>query len=668
MDDMVRYTDSELVALVMQEVQASNTDWSSSIQAGRENAYRYYYGELPVVVQKNTSDHVSRDVFDAVESMKSKLLRVFASSRLPVRFAPMNEDDVEAAKARTEYVQAVLRDNGGAYRLLQTAFHDALIGKLCCFRRQWKTERVRVPQTFSAPEQDVIAAQAQGLEIDAIESVDESAMPVPTQAGIVQVPVRIVSGTAIKTEDRSRVVVEVIAPEDVVISGTATNLETARFIAVRSEKTRAELVADGFAPDAVARLSSTDGIGQSQGNIGRDDWRETQIGTEERELLTVWEAYLYLDADTPPDQDAQDAQLWSVIICGDTVLAKERIREMPLRFWCPFPVSHKAIGQSVADVTADLQRTNSNVVRGILDNVYRVNTGLRTANMAVIRNPRDLIDNPIGGVIDTPDPTAINVVPQPAISPATGLLLELMASEKEMRTGDTRLAKGMQNEAVISHQNAEGMIDRLMTASNERLMEMARSFAEMCWRYLMSDIYRIGYENNHTIMIRSGNGYVQFSPQMAGYADVCDVSVALTPEEGTKHAQRLLALHQVLSADPAVQPLYGAKERYALLAQVCELLGEPNWLADPASPDGQARMAQAAEQQAMIQQMTLQQAQAKALREQVEARAKMDSLQLSAMQGADKQALDEEKFRWQQKVDVTEAQLEARQRRPVALK
>ena len=68
---------------------------------------------------------------------------------------------------------------------------------------------------------------------------------------------------------------------------------------------------------------------------------------------------------------------------------------------------------SIADVTVDLQKTNSNIVRGILDNVYRVNTGLRIANLSILRNARDLIDNPIGGVIDSPDPTAVSVIPQP---------------------------------------------------------------------------------------------------------------------------------------------------------------------------------------------------------------------------------------------------------------
>lgn len=668
--EMIRYTDEELAAIVADGVRSSNTEWSSKIADQRQVAYEYYFGERPAVPQKNSSDHVSRDVFDAVESLREKLLRVFTSGRHIVRFEPTSEDDVEAAMARTRYVEAVAMKKNPGYSLLQTAFQDALLQKVCCFKRYYKTEIIKSPQSFSGPEEDVQAAMAQGLEVTAIESVQESVVPMPTQLGMVGVPVRTVTGTAIRDDDRSRVVIEVVPPEDVFIDGNATSTDTARFIAIRWRKTKAELIAEGFPADVVGDISQADSLTDDTIDMARRSYDATFSDTAtsgERELITGYEAYLYLDGETPSDQDPGEAMLWQVISCGSTVLAKEPVREMPFRFWSPIHLAHRPIGLSIADVTQDIQRTNSNVTRGILDNVYRVNTGLRIANLSILRNARDLIDNPIGGVIDSPDTSAVNVIPQPAISSATGMLLELMASEKEMRTGDSRLSKGLENQTVLSHQNAEGMIDRLMDASNERVLGMARAFAETCWRPLMLDLYRLGYESNYAVDMEVGGSYQSFSPQMIPYSEDCTVTVALTPEAGTQRAAMLMSLNAALSADQELGPLYGTKERYALMAQVFDLLGQPNWLADPASEEGQQRLQQAQQMKQMAMQMQMQETMAKVQKDQAEAMQKRDGLQLDVVAKASDQALKEAQFQWQKLMDVKEAELEKTQKRPVAI-
>lgn len=668
--EMTRYTDKELVELVRQSLQATHTDWSSQVAAQRVAAFDYYYGELPAVTQKNTSDHVSRDVFDAVESVREKLLRVFTSGRRVVRFAPMSEDDVEAALARTKYVEAIVMKRNAGYTLLQSAFQDALLQKICCVKRYWKTEVVQTPKTFTAPEEVVREAMAQGLDVTEVSDITEQVVPVPTAQGIMPMAVKMASGTAMEAEDRSRVVIEVVPPEDMFIDGSAETLDKARFFAVRWRKSRAQLIAEGFPYDIVAGLSSTDSLADDAVDNARRSFDASTAqddAADELALLTGYEAYIYLDAETPKGEDAGEATLWQIIVCGDQVLAKEPVAEAPFRFWSPIHIAHKPIGLSYADVSMDIQRTNSHAVRGIIDNVYRVNAGLRIANLAILRNPRDLIDNPIGGVIDSPDPMAVSVIPQPAISSATGLLLELLSAEKEARTGDTRLAKGMENQAVITHQNSEGMIDRLMNASNERVMGLARAFAETCWAPLMLDVYRLGYENDYQVPIEVGGRYQPWSPKMAEYSEDCEVSVALTPEEGEKHAQRLLAISNVMAADPELAPLYGAKERYAVMSQVFDLLGEPNWLCDPATEEGQMRMAQAAQQKALAMQMEMQKAGAPMAKAQADAAHKQQSLALDALQKADQQALKEAEFQWQRETDKAEIKLETQQKRPVAI-
>lgn len=198
-------------------------------------------------------------------------------------------------------------------------------------------------------------------------------------------------------------------------------------------------------------------------------------------------------------------------------------------------------------------------------------------------------------------------------------------------------------------------------------MGLARAFAETCWAPLMLDVYRLGYENDYQVPIEVGGRYQPWSPKMAEYSEDCEVSVALTPEEGEKHAQRLLAISNVMAADPELAPLYGAKERYAVMSQVFDLLGEPNWLCDPATEEGQMRMAQAAQQKALAMQMEMQKAGAPMAKAQADAAHKQQSLALDALQKADQQALKEAEFQWQRETDKAEIKLETQQKRPVAI-
>ena len=105
---------------------------------------------------------------------------------------------------------------------------------------------------------------------------------------------------------------------------------------------------------------------------------------------------------------------------------------------------------SVADVTMDIQRTSSGFVRGVIDNVFLTNTATKIADLELIRNPRDLIDNPIGAVINSPDMDAVRHVPQPQLNPATFQGFDLIKQQKEERTGTVTASAGPEHEGPRS--------------------------------------------------------------------------------------------------------------------------------------------------------------------------------------------------------------------------
>ena len=73
------------------------------------------------------------------------------------------------------------------------------------------------------------------------------------------------------------------------------------------------------------------------------------------------------------------------------------VDSLPFRYWTPVPQPHKFHGLSIADLTMDLQLTQSTVLRQLLDNMYRVNNGRFAISDAV--NVEDMMTVRPGGLV-----------------------------------------------------------------------------------------------------------------------------------------------------------------------------------------------------------------------------------------------------------------------------
>lgn len=674
------YSDAELCSLVDSIVQSSPSADGSALTANRRLNYDYYYGLRPGPGSANGSDYVSWEVFESVEASKAKLLKTFASNRNVVRWKPTDERDVDQADIRTRAVNAIIDGGRGrSYKLLHDLFHDGLISRLAAVKRVHRQRKVSVQKRFDRVPFEQLQAAAMGEEVSevVIESEEYQTRVVPTPLGPVPTRERLASGYVEVLEDRSGIDLEVIPPECVHFSPCVTDLsdvESIPALVIEYRRTRYQLLQDGFSREVVDKLHVEK---ETFKNPGRSNLQST-VGSSpsyvnwETEEIQLEEGYVWLTRGEVP-------VLCQIVKSGTTVLVKERVDEIPLRFWTPFPVSHEAIGQGMADITLDLQAGSSAAIRGVIDNVHRVNAGVRMANLALIRNPADLIDNPIGGIIDTERPMdAMNLVPQPSLSPATMGLLELMSLQKEQRTGDTRMSRGLNARDVVTHQNSADMIDQLIEASGDRPMMLARGFAELCWRPLMLDVYRLAVENDVSVTIEVDGKYQAVRLSQFPFSDQMEIDTALTPDYGDQQARKTLMAHQLLGGDPILAPLYTMEERYALVSEVFHLLGMPNWLANPRDPVVASRLQLLQQQQQRMQQLQLQQAGAAQQREerkvatqeqklQVDSKLKKEEVDLDSAKSAAAQNLDEREFAWQQQVDIAELNLESRQRRAVRL-
>ena len=114
-------------------------------------------------------------------------------------------------------------------------------------------------------------------------------------------------------------------------------------VVLRFERTRGELIAEGYDPALVDEIgwSSFTWDYQEYGRHSIDDtydW-DHRTGERERTVVEVFEAYIMLDMDGDGIPEP-----WKITVGGDVLLDKEQVTEFPLHFWSPYRISHKAIG------------------------------------------------------------------------------------------------------------------------------------------------------------------------------------------------------------------------------------------------------------------------------------------------------------------------------------
>ena len=108
----------------------------SEISDDRIKAQRYYDGEVDIGYEDGRSKVVATKVRDTVRAVKPSLMRIFLSTAKPVEYTPKGPEDVAAAEQATSFMHhEFTRLNG--YRVLNDAFHDALVKKQGIVKAYW---------------------------------------------------------------------------------------------------------------------------------------------------------------------------------------------------------------------------------------------------------------------------------------------------------------------------------------------------------------------------------------------------------------------------------------------------------------------------------------------------------------------------------------------------
>jgi hypothetical protein len=149
----------------------------------------------------------------------------------------------------------------------------------------------------------------------------------------------------------------------------ARDLDSSIYLAHVPPKTISDLADDGLRRRTTSMLESGSTSTTNLIASARDGNRDTDADRSgaNRRVAYREEHVLY---DLNGDGIAERLMVQRV---GNHVLALEEEDDHPFEEWCPFPMPHRRIGQSLAEKVMDIQRTRSVVLRQTMDGFYFAN-------------------------------------------------------------------------------------------------------------------------------------------------------------------------------------------------------------------------------------------------------------------------------------------------------
>jgi hypothetical protein len=556
---------SELAALVDRAIHTSVGFYDSKLSREREDVLDYYNGKLPRPAHAGNSKYVSMDVFDAVESLKAVLLETFAAGNKIVSFDPQGPEDVIPSRIATEYCDFVVHRQNDSFQIFSDTIQDGLMARVGVVKVYWDDCKEECEEEFS------------NLTVEEVEML--ASYPDIKEVEVEQDPeTGLFSGELVRMLDKSKVQIDVIPPEEFLITPQARSIKEAPFVAHRTRKTYSDLIKMGFDKKKVMEIGAEDDSELTMDpeflarhdSIGADRLNLDGEVQEQSKYVMVYECYLPLDMD-----GTGETKLYKVIKSGNVILDVEEADSKPFIGFCPLPVPHAFYGTNYGHKVIPTQNARTVLMRGILDHTVITNNPRYMVVKGAVTNPKELIENRFGGVVNVTRPDGILPMQQASLNPFVFQTLQLLDEDKEEVTGVSRLSQGLNKDAV-SKQNSQGMVNDLVSLSQQREKIIARNFAVFV-KELYLRVYGLvlAHEKAEKVIQVAGD-FQRIAPYEWAERKDATVELKLGYGEQEREAQKFMMVHQLLSADPTLAPMYQPQNKFAMVRTILEKAGIKN--------------------------------------------------------------------------------------------
>ena len=582
--------DADLESLVGSELTDATSFVDSELSPVRARAIQYYRGEPFGNEEEGRSQVVSTDVRDTINGVMPSLMRVFFGSKKVVQFVPRGPEDVASAEQATDYVNFIFTQDNNGFLLCHSVFKDALRGALGVAKYYWD-EKVEVKtEHYSGLDESslTLLLNEPGVVGSAVQSMDDPSYQPPvdpmTGAPVVDPmtglppPAPQIYSVELKRETKDgRVVVEAVPPEEFLIDRRARSVEDATLVAHRRMMRVSDLVALGYDEDEVRAQMGAFELDTNDEYIARNPYAESYGpgGTQDDKRVLYVEAYVRVDFDRDGISELRKV---CTIGPGYKVVMNEPCSHRPFATFCPDPEPHALIGLSIFDMTADLQRIKSAIMRNMMDSLS-LSIHPRIGVVEGQANMDDVLNTEVGGVIRMRQAGAVQPFSVPFVGQAAFPMLEYLDSVRETRTGMSKAAMGLDAGALQSTTRAA--VAATVSAAQQHLELIARVFAETGMRALFKGILKLVVENqDRPRVVRLRNQWVPIDPRSWNSGMDVEVDVALG---GGTEEQKVAVLtsiaqkqEQILQTMGPMNPLVTPQQYRNTLAKLTEFSGFRN--------------------------------------------------------------------------------------------
>lgn len=617
--------------VIRQELDSALGRDGGTLSQERLEALRYYHGEPFGNEVPDRSQVVMRTVLEAVEWVLPALIRIFTASdkiclieppppqqdplKPPMSLQQQMAEAEAMAKDATEYVNHIFKENQG-FLLLHDWFKDALLEKLGWVKYYWDTQKRTETKSYTGltrEQYDAILGGDDEVEVVKLEkytqkedsfNLDRAYVPPPAppmpMAGLplVPPPVELYDCTLRITSEVRQVKILNVPPEEILFSRRAKRGDI-RFMSHRRGWTYSDLVQQGYDEECLDLIPWDDSAEYNQERTARHredmDWPNNprpkgDPGAE----IWVEENYAYFNV----EEGGKTTELYKVVTAGDglVILTKdgrpdvECFDEMPFVGICPIPSSHKLVGQSLADMTMDLQLIKSTLIRQMIDNAFLSNwPRVEVADDAVNENTYDdLLTLRPGGLVRTRRLGGIQPMMIPFTADKSFPLVQYLDTVAELRTGVNREGQMMTSDAL--NNVAASSVAMLQQSAAQRVELFARIFAHGVEELMRGVMRLVRRHQQQERIIRVTGGWLNVDPRQWRQDMPVTVSVGLGTGNRDQILQHLMQVVQLQGSIVQQQggvggPLVYAHNVYDALQALQENAGfKSSFFADPSKP------------------------------------------------------------------------------------
>ena len=352
---MAKLTKSKLLSLISQEVQNSLGFYSSDLATQRKAAIKYYLGEPLGNEIEGRSSVVSQDLLEVVESILPSLMRMFTQQDKIVNFEPTQADDVPYAEQVSDYCNYVFTKDNNGFNILYSMFKTALLQKNGFCKIYWKTSNEQKKESYK----NLTEPEYQALLVDDEVEIIDVEQNEKNMLGQIEITYDV---ECKRVKDYSRVQIDPVPPEEILVSRRAKSIKDCDFIAQRVSKTVSELVDMGFKkkeveslPTAEDQAFNTEAIVRRSYDDATSDMDLSNIDPALR-VVQITECYMKVDMDGDGI-----AELRKIIVGGSgynnyVILENEEIPVIPFAMVTAIPMPFRFFGLSFYDLLADVQQ------------------------------------------------------------------------------------------------------------------------------------------------------------------------------------------------------------------------------------------------------------------------------------------------------------------------